>query len=98
MSWNEAVEFASRYTEASKSCLPEAFRSYLDLREVNRPVEERKSGTRLVISKTRYAVLKQDTSVGSCGMSYSCVLTSSGDGDACTCNNDDFALILERLY
>lgn len=45
MSWKEAVEFASRYTEASKSCLPEAFRSYLDLRELKRPVEERKSGT-----------------------------------------------------
>jgi len=44
MSWNVEVDVSSRYTDASKRSLPEHFNLCSFLRELNKPVADRKSG------------------------------------------------------
>ena len=46
MSWNDDVEESVWYTDASKRCFPDAFNLCSLLKVLNRPVVERKSGTR----------------------------------------------------
>jgi hypothetical protein len=53
MSWKEDVDESDLYTDASNRCLPEAFNLCLPRRVVNKPVEDRKSGTNVKVSNVQ---------------------------------------------
>lgn len=56
MLWKDEVDVSSLYTDASKRCLPEPLSLCSSLRLLNRPVDERKSGTVTRVSQLYGAV------------------------------------------